>query len=89
MQLQVASPDKSVVFDVVSAMDHLGNFSLDRDGTNMTIEQGILYCFWGRFECNMWLTKQNARKLPLPDRLAQLVKHQVIVREKAENRKIN
>mgnify|MGYP000536098083 CR=1 FL=1 len=42
MQLQVASPDKSVVFDVVSAMDHLGNFSLDRNGTKMTIEQGIL-----------------------------------------------
>ncbi|XP_067032059.1 uncharacterized protein [Acropora muricata] len=42
VQLQVASPDKSVVFDVISAMDHLGNFSLDRDGTNMTIEQGIL-----------------------------------------------
>ncbi|XP_074636328.1 uncharacterized protein LOC141894547 isoform X1 [Acropora palmata] len=42
VQLQVASPDKSVVFDVVSAMDHLGKFSLDRNGTKMTIEQGIL-----------------------------------------------
>ena len=89
MQLQVASPNMSVVLDVVSAMDHLGNFSVDRNETKRKTEQDILYCFWGRFECNMWLSNKIARKLPLPDRPAQLVQHQIIVRETAENRKIN
>ncbi|XP_068752097.1 uncharacterized protein [Montipora capricornis] len=41
VQLQVASPNMSVVLDVVSAMDHLGNFSLDRNETKMTIEPEI------------------------------------------------
>ncbi|XP_074635576.1 uncharacterized protein LOC141893971 isoform X3 [Acropora palmata] len=41
VQLEVASPNMSVIFDVVSAMGSLGNFSLDRNETKMTIEQGI------------------------------------------------
>ena len=41
VQLEVASPNMSVIFDVVSAMDNLGNFSLDRNETKMTIVQGI------------------------------------------------
>ena len=46
MQLEVASPNMSVVSDVVSATDNLGNFSLDRSKTKMTPEQGILNCFF-------------------------------------------
>ncbi|XP_074637127.1 uncharacterized protein LOC141895246 isoform X2 [Acropora palmata] len=41
VQLEVASPNMSVVSDVVSTVDHLGNFSLDRNETKMTIEPEI------------------------------------------------
>ncbi|XP_068747903.1 uncharacterized protein [Montipora capricornis] len=41
VQLEAASPNASVVLDVVSGMDNLGNFSLDRNETKMKIEQGI------------------------------------------------
>ena len=45
VQLEVASPNMSVVSDVVSTVDHLGKFSLDRNETKMTIEPGIRNCF--------------------------------------------
>ncbi|XP_068678794.1 uncharacterized protein [Montipora foliosa] len=41
VQLEAASPNASVVLDVVSGMNNLGNFSLDRNETKMKIEQGI------------------------------------------------
>ena len=67
VQLEVASPNMSVVSDVVSTVDHLGNFSLDRNETKMTIEPGIRTCFLWRLEYNFWLTNEKATKLPLPD----------------------
>ena len=47
VQLEAASPNASVVLDVVSGMNNLGNFSLDRNETKMKIEQGITsaFCF--------------------------------------------
>ena len=45
VQLEVASPNASVVLDVVSGMNNLGNFSLDRNETKMKIEQGTTSAF--------------------------------------------
>lgn len=41
LQLEVASPNMSVVHDVVSVMDNLGNFSVDRNMTKIRSEPGI------------------------------------------------
>ena len=43
VQLEAASPNASVVLDVVSGMNNLGNFSLDRNETKMKIEQGTMF----------------------------------------------
>lgn len=40
IQLETASPNASVVLQVLSSMDNLGNFSLDRNGTAIRSEPG-------------------------------------------------
>lgn len=40
VQLETASPNMSVVLQVVSSMDNLGNFSLDRNVTAIRSEPG-------------------------------------------------
>ena len=40
IQLETASPNMSVVLQVVSSMDNLGNFSLDRNATTIRSEPG-------------------------------------------------
>lgn len=40
IQLETASPNASVVLQVLSSMDNLGNFSLDRNGTSIRSEPG-------------------------------------------------
>ena len=40
IQLETASPNMSVVLQVVSSMDNLGNFSLDRNVTAIRREPG-------------------------------------------------
>ena len=40
VQLEVASPNMSVVYQVVSSMDNVGNFSIDRNATKIRSEQG-------------------------------------------------
>lgn len=40
VQLEVASPNVSVVYQVVSSMDNVGNFSIDRNATKIRSEQG-------------------------------------------------
>ena len=43
IQLEAASPNMSVVLDVVSKMNHLGNFSVDRNETKIKSEEGMTY----------------------------------------------
>lgn len=40
IQLETASPNSSFVLQVLSSMDNLGNFSLDRNGTAIRSEPG-------------------------------------------------
>lgn len=40
VQLEAASPNMSVVYQVVSSMDNLGNFSVDRNVTAIRSEPG-------------------------------------------------
>ena len=40
IQLETASPNMSVVLQVVSSLDNLGNFSLDRNATAIRSEPG-------------------------------------------------
>ena len=40
VQLEAVSPNMSVVFQVVSSMDNLGNFSVDRNRTEIRSERG-------------------------------------------------
>ena len=75
----------SVIFDVVSPMDNLGSFSLDRNETKMTIEAGIVT----ELNCMLFLTirvkgvgiTQRSTKLPTTDQPAQSVEHRFMVRE--------
>ena len=82
VQLEVASPNMSVIFDVVSAMGTLGNFSLDRNETKMTIEQGI----FTELNCMSISVKrvgitQRSTKLPTTCRSAQSAEDQIMMRE--------
>ena len=49
VQLEAASPNASVVLDVVSGMNNLGNFSLDRNETKVKIEPGTTSAFFIHF----------------------------------------
>ena len=40
VQLEVASPNMSVVYQVVSSMNNVGNFSIDRNATKIRSQQG-------------------------------------------------